>query len=376
MISQQLRRIDSTRHGPLSRRGGCASIVALVLTLMLTLGCHRAADPTGVAGPVRPAAGGDAAERVSAEPIRAVATVGMVAELVRHVGGDHVHVTQLMGSGVDPHLYRVTRDDVRHIFASEIVLASGLLLEGKMNHALQRMAQRRRLVEVAAEILRRCGGDAGGGGPPAGAKASRQHDPHVWMDVSLWAEGTAVVADALARQRPELEESFRRNAARYRQRLLALHRWGREVMATVPPRRRQLVTSHDAFGYFGRAYGLSVTGVQGLATDSEAGVRRINRLVDLLVDQGITAVFVESSISPKSVQAVIEGAAARGHRVRIGGQLYSDACGPCGTYPGTYFGMMDHNITIIARALGGQVPAGGFQGQLAISSGVRVEVRR
>lgn len=295
--------------------------------------------------------------------IQAVATVGMVADLVRNVGGLHVHVTQLMGPGVDPHLYKITRDDVRAIFAGEVIFYSGLMLEGKMTHTLQQMALRKPVIGVAESLptARLLGSneasDHGGGDQHA--------DPHVWMDVALWAETLPVVTEALVAFAPQHAEDFRANSQRYREQLRALHQYGIDSLSTVPSQRRQLITSHDAFGYFGRAYGLEVRGVQGLSTDSEAGLMRINQLVDLIVGRQIGAVFVESSVPRKSLEAVIEGAGARGQRVVIGGELYSDSGGAEGTFEATYIGMMDHNFTHVAQALGGVAPPSGFSGQLS-----------
>ncbi len=294
--------------------------------------------------------------------IHVVATVAMVADLVRNVGGPHVQVTQLMGPGVDPHLYKVTRDDVRAIFAGDVIFYSGLMLEGKMTHTLQQMALRKSVIGVAERLpTSRLLGDS-----EATRDGSSHHaDPHVWMDVALWAETLPVICEALTALAPQYAEDFRANAQRYQQELQTLHQYGLDAISSIPPLRRQLITSHDAFGYFGRAYGLEVRGVQGLSTDSEAGLMRINQLVDLIVGRQVAAVFVESSVPRKSLEAVIEGAAARGHQVEIGGELYSDSGGAEGTYEGTYVGMMDHNFTRVARALGGTAPLEGLQGRLA-----------
>lgn len=310
--------------------------------------------------------------------IDVVATVGMVADLVRNVGGDRVRVTQLMGPGVDPHLYRVTRDDVRKVFAADVIFASGLKLEGNLSEALRKMS-RRKPVEAIGETLwaRRMGSRPGGsetgggeinagvGGDHEGDGEGGEFDPHLWMDVALWAGGCERIAELLAGVAGGYREEFMANAVRHRDELLALHRWGVGVIGSVPPEKRLLVTSHEAFGHFATAYGIEAIGVQGLATDAEAGLARINRIVDRIVEGGVGAVFVESSVPTKTMDAVIEGAAARGHRVVIGGVLFSDACGPVGRYEGTYMGMMDHNFTKIARGLGGAVSPRGFRGLLA-----------
>lgn len=300
-------------------------------------------------------------------PIEVVATVGMVADIVRNVGGERVRVTQLMGSGVDPHLYRVTRDDVRSIFAADVIFSSGLMLEGNLSDALERLGRGKPVAAIGEWVWQESPGSReGSGGDPS---ASEELDPHVWMDVDLWSRGAIRVAEVLAEVAPQHRDEFRVNALRYREELLSLHRWGVEVIASIPLARRLLVTSHEAFGHFARAYGLEAMGVQGLATDSEAGLARINRLVDQIIERDIGAVFVESSVPRKSMDAVIEGARSRGHGVQIAGELYSDACGTDGTYEGTYAGMMDHNITLIAQALGGKVSPGGYRGQLKLKQG-------
>lgn len=311
------------------------------------------------------------------DPIEAVATVGMVAELVRNVGGEHVSVTQICGSGVDPHGYLPTRDDVQDIMDAEIVFYCGLMLEGKMIATLETMGRKKPVVAVTDaidhdKILSGIqGGDPSGsqtGGGKAGAVSgdtAAHGDPHVWNDVSMWSQCIDAVRDALSERRPQHAEYFAANAKAYQEKLAALHQYGIEVIGSIPEQSRLLVTSHDAFSYFGRAYQLDVRGIQGISTESEAGLRQINGLVDLLIQRNVKAVFVESSVSPKNVDALIEGAASKGHKVAKGGMLFSDAMGAEGTYEGTYIGMLDHNLTTASRALGGKADEGGFQGKLS-----------
>ena len=185
-------------------------------------------------------------------------------------------------------------------------------------------------------------------------------DPHVWMDVYAWSQAVEAVAVALCEQDEANCEAYKANADRYQAKLQLLHEYAIASIASIPENRRVLITAHDAFNYFGRAYGIEVVGIQGLSTESEAGIEDVNRLVHMLVDKQITAVFVESSVSDRNVNALIEGAAAKGHTVTIGGRLFSDAMGQTGTYTGTYIGMLDYNVTTIASALGGTVPEGGF----------------
>ena len=281
----------------------------------------------------------------------------MVADLLRSVGGDRVEVVQIMGAGVDPHLYKATRDDVQTILDADAVFYSGLMLEGKMADTLVKVG-RSRPVYAVTELL-----------PedqllePDGAEG--HPDPHVWMDIAAWSGCIAVVAEALGEIDPEGKPAYEANADAFRGQLTELNNYVGEVISSVPTERRVLVTSHDAFNYFGRAYGIEVLGVQGISTESEAGLQRINELVALLVEREAPAVFVESSVSSKNIQALVDGAAAEGHEVAIGGELFSDAMGAAGTYEGTYVGMLDHNATTVARALGGEAPECGFGGKLA-----------
>jgi manganese/zinc/iron transport system substrate-binding protein len=291
-------------------------------------------------------------------PCKAVTTTGQVADLVRHIAGERARVTALLGEGVDPHTYKLTRSDVAQIMGADIVFYNGLLLEGKMTDALVRVATAGKPVHAVTELL-----DEAYLLEPAGFQG--HYDPHVWMDVGAWIKAAEVVRDRLIAFDSEGADSFRANAEAHLARLADVDAYARRVLATIPEGARVLVTAHDAFNYLGRAYGLEVRGIQGISTESEAGLREIEELVDLLVTRRIGAVFVETSVSDRNVRALVEGAAARGHSVRIGGALFSDAMGAPDTYEGTYVGMIDHNVTTIARALGGAPPAGGLNGRLA-----------
>ncbi|QDV21959.1 metal ABC transporter solute-binding protein, Zn/Mn family [Aureliella helgolandensis] len=290
-------------------------------------------------------------------PIQVTVTVGMVADLVRAIGGDHVQVQQLMGATVDPHLYKPTRDDTAALLGADIIFYNGLMLEGKMAETLKNFSHRRRTVPVA-EVL-----DLHEDGQAA---AEAHPDPHVWMNVAMWSQVAQGIGDELARFDPQHQADYQTASKKLRTQLQALHQYGVEAMQGVPEGHRVLVTSHDAFRYFGEAYGVEVQAVQGISTESEAGLSRINELVDMLVARKITSVFIESSVPKESIEALLRGAASRQHQVEIAGSLYSDAMGPEGTYEGTYIGMMDHNLSTIARALGSaQVPDNGFQGYAA-----------
>lgn len=293
--------------------------------------------------------------------IDVVATVGMVADLVKGVGGDQVQVSQLMGPGVDPHLYKATRDDVQQIMAADVVFYSGLMLEGRLADTLEKIGTSKPVIAVTQKLPNDLLlSEDGTEGHP---------DPHVWMDVAAWSKCLDTIVDTLSQQKPEFTDQFKSRADELRASLQKLHEYGVASVGSIPQERRVLVTSHDAFQYFGRAYGLEVLGVQGISTDSEAGLQRINELVDLLVERKVAAVFVESSVPQKNIMALIDGAKSRGHDVKVGGELFSDAMGAAGTYEGTYIGMLDHNITLVTRALGGTAPENGLNGKLNGANG-------
>ncbi|WP_371036345.1 metal ABC transporter solute-binding protein, Zn/Mn family [Rhodosalinus sp. FB01] len=293
---------------------------------------------------------------MASERLDVVATTGMIADAAREVGGELLEVRALMGPGVDPHSYRQTRSDIVAMARADLVLWHGLYLEAQLEEFLLDLGADRTVVAVAENL-------------PRDVLISHEdyadkHDPHVWMDPELWGLVVLNVRDALIAARPGDEAAFRANAEVYLAQLAELARYTDAVLASVPEESRVLVTAHDAFNYFGAAHDFEVVGIQGISTESEAGLRRIGELVDMLVARDIGAVFVESSVSDRNVRALVEGAAARGHEVVIGGELYSDAMGAPGTYEGTYLGMIDHNATVIASALGGTAPERGMQGLL------------
>lgn len=304
--------------------------LGLVPPLALALAACGGATGPGAAGDVRP---------------RVVATTTIVADLVRQVGGADVEVTALMGPGVDPHLYKASAGDVRTMASAAVIFYSGLHLEGKMAELFEKLDGRGASTVAVAECL-----------PPdrlieipgfAGT-----HDPHVWFDVGLWAATTGCVADALAAADPARADAYRERAAAYAAELAALDAEVRERLAAIPAERRVLVTAHDAFGYFGRAYGLEVRGLLGVSTAAEAGAGDVQALADFITERRLPAVFVESSVAPRYIQALTEAVASRGHTVAIGGSLYSDALGGPGTPEATYVGTVRANVEIIAVALG------------------------
>ena len=274
-----------------------------------------------------------------------VATTGMLGDTVQQVGGDRVKVTTLMGSGVDPHTYRQTRSDIIRMIHADIVVWHGLHLEAQLMPLLHDLSRRKRVVALADAI------------PKADLLAAEGNeelpDPHVWMDPALWQFVIAKARDTLIEADPEGREVYEANAKHYAEAVSALESRVKALLQSVPEKDRVLVTAHDAFRYFGKANGYEVLGIQGISTESEASLHRVETLVQLLAERQIKAIFVESSVSDQNIRALVEGAAARGHHMQIGGELYSDAMGKPGTFEGTYIGMIEHNARTIANALKG-----------------------
>jgi manganese/zinc/iron transport system substrate-binding protein len=316
-----------------SRRGVLTAAAFLVAALSIT------PAPTAAAG------------------YRIVGTTGQVADIARNVAGPRAEVGQLLAGGVDPHLYKLTRSDVAILAGADVIFYNGLLLEGKMTDALVRVASTGRPVVavtlgIPEELLLE----------PEEFEGA--YDPHVWFDLGTWAYAVDEVARTLSAYDPEGAADYAANAEAYKAEILELDAYTRAVLATIPEDVRVLVTAHDAFNYFGRAYDFEVRGIQGLSTESQAGLREIEEIVGLLVEREIPAVFTEASVSDRNVRALIEGARAQGHDVILGGQLFSDTPGAEGTWEGTYLGMLDHNATTIALALGGEAPPDGARGLL------------
>jgi len=303
-------------------------LACLALVSLLT-GCKQSTTPTESSD--------------ASGPLKITCTIGMIGDAVREVGGEQVAVTALMGTGVDPHLYKASQGDLARLNEADVILYNGLHLEGRMADVLVGMASRVKTYQVTDQIdpavLRE---------PP---EFQGNYDPHVWFDVSLWQKAAERIHAILVENRPAQKAYFDERAAAYQAKLAELHEYARTQIATIPENHRVLVTAHDAFGYFGRAYGMEVLGVQGISTSSEYGLQDLNKLVEMLVTRKIQAVFVETSISHASIEALIAGAASKGHTVRLGGTLYSDAMGEAGTPEGTYLGMVRHNVDTIVEAL-------------------------
>ncbi|WP_243398496.1 metal ABC transporter solute-binding protein, Zn/Mn family [Deinococcus koreensis] len=288
--------------------------------------------------------------RLDGGKVRVTTTVNMISDLVRQIGGARVQVTGLMGPGVDPHLYKASARDVRALQEAHLIVYGGLHLEGKMVDLLERHPRAVAVTDAMprAQLLTPPGGFAGVAG---------LQDPHVWFDVPLWKHTTTLVRDALTRVDPAGRQVYANNAAAYGKQLDALHGRVTALMNRVPKDKRVLVTAHDAFSYFGRRYGVEVRGIQGISTVAEAGTRDIQDLSEFLATRRIPAVFIESSVPKRTVEAVVQATRARGWNLKIGGELYSDAAGEPGTRAGTYIGMIEHNARTISDALLGR-PAG------------------
>ena len=279
----------------------------------------------------------------SERTIEVVATTGMVGDIVREIGGERLQVTTLMGPGVDPHLYKASEGDVERLAKADIVFYSGLHLEAKLAEVFEKMGDSIVTVPVTDLIPRDKLHVVGSG--------EATYDPHVWFDVSMWSDATESVRRTLVDVDPTHAVAYNSRAAAYQENLAELDDYVRTEAATIPADKRVLITAHDAFGYFAAAYGFQVKGLQGVSTATEAGAGDVQSLADFIVEHEIPAIFVESSVSSRTVRALQEAVRARGYDVQIGGSLFSDAMGDPDTVAGTYLGMVRHNIDTIAHAL-------------------------
>lgn len=308
------------------------SLLPVMLLTLLVTGCTQEVNP-------------DSFVFKGEYPIRVTATVGMVGDAIKHIGGAHLQVDVLMKSGVDPHLYKPSQGNIRTLDRADMVFFGGLHLEGKMAVVLRKIGQHKPSVGLGEVIPKeRLIVHAEEG-------ADAVTDPHIWFDASLWALVVEEIGKQIGTYDAAHAAEYSANAAIYRDEVLSLHEWARTQIAEIPQPQRVLITAHDAFHYFGRAYDIEVMGLQGMSTSAEFGLNDVNRLVDIIVERGIKALFVESSIPRRSIEAVQEGCRARGHEVSIGGELFSDAMGADGTPEGTYIGMVRHNVNTIVQAL-------------------------
>ena len=303
-------------------------VVALAVGLAVAPGCRKRANVDDTETP------------------NVVTTIGMLADAARALAGDCVKVTALMGPGVDPHLYRARAGDLDHLAEADLILFGGLGLEGKMGDVLDRVSQRTPTVAVLEAVPADRRIDVVGGAGHA--------DPHMWMDVAIWRQAISALREPLSEVVPACAEAIEASAQAYDVQLEALDQWVAASVSTVPRGQRALVTAHDAFAYFGAAYEVDVVGIQGVSTESEASVADIQETVEFMVNRRIPALFIESSINPRNVEAVRAASAARGWTLAEGGQLFSDAMGDDGTWQGTYIGMIRSNVLTIVTALGGE----------------------
>lgn len=313
-----------------ARRGLLAAVVALLVASGTA--CTSSSDA--------------AAENLAGRTVRVATTTNFITDTVARIGGDRVEVTGLMGPGVDPHLYQATAGDVRTLREADIIFYGGLQLEGKMGDLLDQLGEEKQTVAVTKDIPRDRLLE------PA-ANVPEQYDPHVWFDVALWVRASGTVADTLKERDPDNAAVYQANLEEFLAELRELDSYVTERIASVPEQRRVLITSHDAFEYFGRAYDIEVDAIQGISTAAEATTADIERIADLIVARGVPAVFVESSVPRQTIDALTAAAAKRGAEVRVGGELYSDAAGDPGTPEGTYTGMVRANADRIAEGLGG-----------------------
>jgi manganese/zinc/iron transport system substrate-binding protein len=319
------------REGRLRRVTQTAVVIALLAVSALVMAaCGGAAEATD--------GGGE-------EKLQIVTTTGQIGDIARHVGGEFVEVTALMGPGVDPHLYVASEGDVDRLVKADVILYNGLFLEAQMADVLRQIGERKPAIPVAERI------------EPARllpwANYADEYDPHVWFDVTLWMKAVEAVRDALADADGDHAATYKANADAYLKELAELDDYVKQQAATVPPEQRVLVTAHDAFHYFGRAYGFDVKGLQGISTASEAGTADVRELADFIAEHKISAIFVETSVPVRNVEALQAAVRDRGGDVAIGGQLYSDALGSPDGDAGTYVGMVRHNIDTIVKALRG-----------------------
>lgn len=280
-------------------------------------------------------------------PIKIVATTGQVAELISRVGGEHVEVEALMAPGVDPHLYRPIASDIKKLDEADAILYNGLHLEGRMTEIFEQLAKRKLTLAVTSGLVARK--DKRLRTPPEFADA---YDPHVWHDVSMWSDCVNDVAEALAKFDPPHADHYRENGNAYRDEFAGLDQYCHDEIAKISPKQRLLVTAHDAFGYFGKAYGLEVMALKGISTEEEIDLAHQEEVQKILVARKIPAVFVESAVAPRTVQALVEPCRTAGHDLQVPEQeLYADALGPAETEDSTYAGMIRHNVKAIVEAL-------------------------
>lgn len=276
--------------------------------------------------------------------LKVVATTTMLTDLLQQVGGEAIEIQGLMGSGVDPHLYKASEGDVNKLFTADIVFYSGLHLEGKLVDIFEKMESQHKKTVAVADILNK-------NELLASELFASNYDPHIWFNIGFWKKITQYVTEKLQDADPANAELFAKNSKQYLKELDALEFDIKHIIETLPKEKRILVTAHDAFNYFGKAYAFQVVGLQGISTATEAGVQDVQMLSQFIIDNNVKSIFIETSVPRRTIEALQASVASRGHNVSIGGSLYSDALGTKGTVEGTYIGMFKHNVNTIVNAL-------------------------
>lgn len=282
-------------------------------------------------------------QKTSDGRLNIVTTTGMLHDAVINIVGNQIEVTSIMGPGVDPHLYKATQGDLRKLNEADLIIYNGLYLEGKMGDILEKLGKRKPVLAAGERLSE--------SDLISTTDFGSSYDPHVWFDVSIWSKVIEIISEEIQRFDPENAALYQQKTADYLAILNTLHEDVLKQINSIPKEQRVLITAHDAFGYFGRAYDIEVRGLQGLSTATDFGLRDIAEITDLIIERDIKAIFVETSVSDKAIKAVLSGAVEKGQEVVIGGYLFSDAMGEFGTEEGTYLGMVKKNVNVIVEGL-------------------------
>ena len=275
--------------------------------------------------------------------LKVVVTTSMLTDLVKNIGADLIEIEGLMGPGVDPHLYKASEGDVSKLFNADVIFYNGLHLEGKLVAVFEKMDTQKTTVALGEFLAKE--------GLIGSDYFASNYDPHVWFNIQYFKEFSDKVTSVLSEKDPKNAASFTANNLAFQQKLDLLHTAVVNTIATLAPEKRILVTAHDAFNYFGKAYGFKVVGLQGLSTATEAGVQDVQKLSEYIIANKVKAIFIESSVPRRTIEALQEAVLSKGHQVSIGGSLYSDALGDADSVEGTYVGMFLYNIKTIVNAL-------------------------
>lgn len=276
--------------------------------------------------------------------LQVVTTTTMITDLVKNIGGNKIDVQGLMGVGVDPHLYKASEGDVSKLFNADVIVYNGLHLEGKLEDVFEKMRQQNKKTIAVSDAIDK--------NTLIGSEYfASNYDPHIWFDITNWEIITQYIIDKFCELDADNSETYKTNGANYLKKLASLKTVITEEVNSLPLEKRILVTAHDAFNYFGKEFQFNVVGLQGLSTATEAGVKDVQRLASFIEEKNVNAIFVESSVPKRTVEALQEAVRAKGKEVAIGGTLYSDALGSIGTMEATYIGMYKHNVKIIVSSL-------------------------